>query len=275
MEIQQQEKESLTAYLHQFKTEAKRCNFTNDAATIRIFIKGLKNAHNLATCIYEKGPQILRNAISKVEKLNAVQQLNATITPPSTVNMMSIDEDRCVQCQEHGHIARNCPTLGVSNVISMVTLLWIGLTGFLLQEPQQRITNPNYTKVTRPGQAPGKAIPGLSHTFTDTAAQVVMMHIEAIVGHNIGIIATITAVVYDAQIPQMGVIATNPAVTHHIDQTVEHPHTEAHDTIPEIEVTHIHIHPTNHQDKIHIGCTHTPVDMKQTTSQEECQSEDR
>ena len=42
MEIQQQEKESLAAYIHQFKTEAKRCNFTNNDATIRIFIKGLK-----------------------------------------------------------------------------------------------------------------------------------------------------------------------------------------------------------------------------------------
>ena len=49
MEIQQKEKESLTAYIHQFKTEAKRCNFTNNAATIRIFVKGLKNAHSLAT----------------------------------------------------------------------------------------------------------------------------------------------------------------------------------------------------------------------------------
>ena len=111
MEIQQWEKESLTAYVHQFKTEAKRCNFTNDAATIRIFIKGLKNAHNLATCIYEKGLQMLSNAISKVEKLNAVQQLTAIITPPSMVNMMSNDEDCCFQCQEHGHIGRNCPNI--------------------------------------------------------------------------------------------------------------------------------------------------------------------
>ena len=38
------------------KTKAKRCNFTNDAATIRIFVKGLKNAHSLAMHIYEMGP---------------------------------------------------------------------------------------------------------------------------------------------------------------------------------------------------------------------------
>ena len=80
MEIQHQEKESLAAYIHQFNTEAKRFNFTNDAATIRIFIKGLKNAHSLTTCIYEKGPQTLSDAISKVKNLNAVQQLTAMIT---------------------------------------------------------------------------------------------------------------------------------------------------------------------------------------------------
>ena len=53
MEIQQQEKESLTAYVHWFKREARRCNFISDAATIKIFIKGLKNAHSFVTHIYE------------------------------------------------------------------------------------------------------------------------------------------------------------------------------------------------------------------------------
>ena len=80
-------------------------------AAIRVFIKGLKNAHSLATCIYEKGLQLLNDTISEVEKHNAVQQLTATITPPSMVNMMSNDKDRCFHCQEHGHIARNCPNI--------------------------------------------------------------------------------------------------------------------------------------------------------------------
>ena len=48
MEIQLKEKESLAAYIHHFKREAKRCNFTNNAATIRTFLKGLKNAHTAA-----------------------------------------------------------------------------------------------------------------------------------------------------------------------------------------------------------------------------------
>ena len=34
MEIQQGENESLTAYIHPFKMEARKCNFTNSAATI-------------------------------------------------------------------------------------------------------------------------------------------------------------------------------------------------------------------------------------------------
>ena len=34
MEIQQKEKESLAAYIHQFKREINRCNFNNHAATI-------------------------------------------------------------------------------------------------------------------------------------------------------------------------------------------------------------------------------------------------
>ena len=105
MEIQQLEKESLAVYIHRFKTEPKRCNFTNDATTIRIFVKGLKNAHTLATCIYEKGPQMLTDAISEVEKLNATQQLTAMIIPPSMVNLMSHEEDCCFQCQEQGHVA--------------------------------------------------------------------------------------------------------------------------------------------------------------------------
>ena len=50
---------------------------------------------------------MLNDAMSEVEKLKAVQQLTAFITPPSTVNIMTNDDDRCFQCQEHGDIARH------------------------------------------------------------------------------------------------------------------------------------------------------------------------
>ena len=109
MNIQQKEKESLAAYVHHFKWEASRCKFDNDAATIRIFIKGLKNAHNLATKVYEKGPQSLADAVREVKKLQAAQQLTSTLLPPSLVNTMSSDDDKCFQCQETGHMACYCP----------------------------------------------------------------------------------------------------------------------------------------------------------------------
>ena len=71
-------------------------------------MKGLKNAHILAAHVYEKGPQTLADTISVVEKLQAVQQLTATLLPSSTVNMISNEEDQCFQCQELGHIAHHC-----------------------------------------------------------------------------------------------------------------------------------------------------------------------
>ena len=109
MEIQQKDKESLAAYIHRFKREAKRCNFNNNAAMIPIFIKGLKNAHTLASHVYKKGPQTLADAISEVEKLQAAQQLTTTLLPSSTVNVMSSEDDKCFQCQELGHMACHCP----------------------------------------------------------------------------------------------------------------------------------------------------------------------
>ena len=104
MDIQQKDKESLAAYIHGFKREAKRCNFTNNAATIRISVKGFKNVHTLAACVYEKGPQTLADTSSEVEKLQAAQQLIATLLPSSTANVMSNEGDQCFQCQELGHI---------------------------------------------------------------------------------------------------------------------------------------------------------------------------
>ena len=111
MEIQQKEKESLAAYIHKFKREVKRCNFTNNAAMICIFLKGLKNVHTLAAHVYEKGPKTLSNAISEVAKLQAAQQITATLSALSTVNMMSNEGDQCFQCQELGHTAHHCPSI--------------------------------------------------------------------------------------------------------------------------------------------------------------------
>ena len=110
MEIQQKEKELLAAYIHHFKAEAM-CNFTNHAATIKLFVKGPKIAHTLATQIYEKGQQTLADAISEVVKLQATQQLTSTLTPSSTVNVISQEEDHCFKCQQSSHIACHCPSV--------------------------------------------------------------------------------------------------------------------------------------------------------------------
>ena len=59
-----------------------------------------------------------------------------------------------------------------------------------------------------PGQAPdtamrtgtGKVVPGPSHISTDKAAQVNIIHIEAIPDHDIGIITTTTEVAHDTPV---------------------------------------------------------------------------
>ena len=109
MDIQQTDKESLATYVHRFKWEASRCKFNNDATATRIFLKGLKNAHTIATKVYKKEPQTLTEAIKEVEKLQAAQQITSTLLPTSLVNTMSSDNDRCFQCQEIGHMAHYCP----------------------------------------------------------------------------------------------------------------------------------------------------------------------
>ena len=108
----------------------------------------------------------------------------------------------------------------------------------------------------------GKAIKSLSHNFTDTTAQVIMIHIEATLDHDTGIIIFITGLTHNTPIPHAGVIAIDLAMTLHIDHTADHPCTEAHHTTPEIEACCIHDHPTNPHDNIHIGHTYTQVDHK-------------
>ena len=89
-----------------------------------------------------------------------------------------------------------------------------------------------------------------------------MIPIEAILDHDIGIIAIITGVGHDVPIPHTGVIAIDLAMTLHIDHTTDHPHTDAHHTTLEIETCCINTQPTNPHDEIHIGHTCTPVDHK-------------
>ena len=249
---------------------AKRCNFTNDAATIRIFIKGVKNAHRLATHIYEKGPQMLNNAISEVEKPNTVQHLTATISPPCTVSMMTSNDDRCFQCQEHGHIARHfanirCFECNEDGHIVMDCPHKIPPSGTPAKDYQSKLHKGHHVRSSlrhHYEDREGKAIQGLSHILIDTTAQIVRIPIDVILDHNIRILAIITGVAHDTQILHTGVIAINFTVTLNIDHTTGHLHTGAHHTTPEIEVCHVYVHPTNPHGEPHIGQTCTPVDHK-------------
>ena len=73
MEIHQEENEMLATYIHHFKTEAKRCDSNNDTATICIFVKGVRDIHNIVEKVYEKDPQTLSEVIRLIEKLNTAQ----------------------------------------------------------------------------------------------------------------------------------------------------------------------------------------------------------
>ena len=82
MEIRQKENETLAAYIYHFKIEAKRCDFNNGTAAIHIFVKGLKDKHNIAGKICKKDLKTLSEEIRLVEKFNTAQQVTATLLPP-------------------------------------------------------------------------------------------------------------------------------------------------------------------------------------------------
>ena len=258
MDIQQWEKESLAAYVHRFKMAAKRCNFTNDATAIRIFIKGLKNAHSLATHIYEKGPQMLTDAISELEKFNAAKQHTAMIIPPSTFNVMSNEEDCCSQCQE----------FSAMNAINMVMSSWTAHTRYLLQELQQLTTNlmgitmPDWVQDTIMKTETGKADPDHNPTTKDITAWAIAIHIEATPDHYIGTGAITTGVAHDdlAQFTQATTTTIDLTTRHHTDHiAVLHNIKALQDTDPEIKEGHIHDHLTDHQGMNHVDQVHDPA----------------
>ena len=146
--------------------------------------------------------------IPKVEKLNAVQQLTATITLPSMVNMMiHNDKYRCFQGQEHGHIARHCPTIWCFECDEYGHIIMdcphkIPPLGTPAKHHQLRLHRSHHATNHIPDTAlrtgTGKAISRTQpHVITDTTAQAPMTLIQAILDHNIGIITIITGVAHD------------------------------------------------------------------------------
>ena len=60
MEIQQKDSETLTAYIHRFKKEAKHCDFDSHPAKIRIFLKGLINSSKIPPSVLKKDHPLLK-----------------------------------------------------------------------------------------------------------------------------------------------------------------------------------------------------------------------
>ena len=60
MEIQQKDSETLTAYIHRFKKEAKHCDFDSHPAKIRIFLKGLITVARLHQVYMKKDQPLLK-----------------------------------------------------------------------------------------------------------------------------------------------------------------------------------------------------------------------
>ena len=133
MEIQQKDSETLTAYIHRFKKEAKHCGFDSHPAKIRIFLKGLINSSKIAPGVYEKGPNTIEDAIGIVEKISSAQRIAASFSQNHQISMMkrgstdhhmpNQDCSNCGQlghpwfacphiicdgCNQHGHIYRHC-----------------------------------------------------------------------------------------------------------------------------------------------------------------------
>ena len=88
MEIQQKDSETLTAYIHRFKMEAKHCDFDSHPAKIRIFLKGLINISRIAPSVYEKGPTTIEDAIDIDEKIRSAQRIAASFSQNHQISMM-------------------------------------------------------------------------------------------------------------------------------------------------------------------------------------------
>ena len=116
MEIQQKDSETLTAYIHRFKKEAKHCNFNSHPAKIRIFLKGLINSSKIAPGVYEKGPNTIEDTISIVEKISSAQHIAASFSQNHQISMMKrgstnhhTPSQDCSNCGQLGHPWFTCP----------------------------------------------------------------------------------------------------------------------------------------------------------------------
>ena len=124
MEIQQKDSETLPAYIHRFKKEAKCCDFDSHTAKIRIFLKGLINSSRIAPSVCKKGPTTIEDAIGIVEKISSAQCIAESFSQNRQISMMkrgpnkhhtpnhhhTINQD-CSNCGQLGHPWFTCPRI--------------------------------------------------------------------------------------------------------------------------------------------------------------------
>ena len=118
MEIQQKDSETLTAYIHRFKKEAKHCDFDSHPAKIRIFLKRLINSSKIAPGVYKKGPNTIEDAISIFKKISLAQRIAASFSQNHQISMMkrgSTDQHTpsqdCSNWGQLGHPWFTCPRI--------------------------------------------------------------------------------------------------------------------------------------------------------------------
>ena len=191
---------------------------------------------------------MLTDIISEVEELQATQQLTATLTPSSTVNIMSHEEDCCVQCQETGHIAYNCPNVWCFKCDEYSHIVVDCPHRIPPSGTPAHQHRPNLEIVTTVDQChanvttTGTDAIGLDHNpiITDTTAKVTMTPTEAVPGHTTGTTDDITGVVHDAHTQVL--IHIIFATTLH---TADHLHIGALQLTPETAADHTLDQPTN------------------------------
>ena len=112
MEIQQKDSETLTAYIHRFKKEARHCDFDSHPAKIRIFLKGLINSSRIAPSVYEKGPTTIEDAIGIVEKISSAQCIAASFSQNHQISMMKGGPNKHHAPNHHHTINQDCSNCG-------------------------------------------------------------------------------------------------------------------------------------------------------------------
>ena len=118
MEIQQKDSETLTAYIHRFKKEAKHCDFDSHPAKIRIFLKGLINSSITTLSVYEQGPTTIEDAIGIVKKISSAQRIAVSFSQNHQISIMKIGPNDhhtpnqdCSNCGQLGHPWFTCPCI--------------------------------------------------------------------------------------------------------------------------------------------------------------------